>query len=109
MTYPTKGYFEYMEAMFDPFWLELYGKDPNQIADALFDNHYDKTYQYWDYWVDRGIHPYRGSLIYMLTFTERMGDTPKSKSKEWVVDNFKTYEETIKKLEQTYMLFKRRE
>lgn len=74
---------------------------------AMITAHSDKTPQYFDFWEEAGEHPHRIGLVYLLSFTPLLGDTPKSKSKEWALDSYLTkYGAVIEDLEKGHGLFR---
>ncbi|AEH03771.1 hypothetical protein AVT69_gp346 [Pseudomonas phage PhiPA3] len=64
--------------------------------------HGDKSEQYRDYWVSRGLDYKRAQLVYLLTFTKLLGATPKHHSKEWVLTNYHNYVPIFEQLERDH-------
>jgi hypothetical protein len=62
--------------------------------------HGDKGRGYRSDWADVGINYYRGMMLFMLTYTKEIGDTPLHKSKEWIIDNYEKYLPLIEEVEQ---------
>lgn len=84
----------YMIDETDAFIAKVFAGDDRYIeaCGGMVAAHGDKSEQYRSYWESQGIPFYKAQIIYFLTYTKLLGDTPKYKSKEWVVENFHKYE-----------------
>lgn len=84
----------YMVQQTDGFIGKVFEGDPRYIhaCDGMVSAHGDKSEQYRSFWEKAGLSFKKAQIIYFLTFTKLMGDQPKWKSKEWVVDNYSKYE-----------------
>lgn len=83
----------YMLANTDQFIKDVFKDDPRYAAACMgmISAHGDKVEQYMGYWRRAGLLTTKAQIIYFLTYTKLLGDTPKSKSAQWVVDNYNTY------------------
>lgn len=90
---------DYLYQMLPKLYKKIFGtKLLEEEVHSLVLAHNDKSYQYHDVWNETGIHEYRGSLLYLLTYTELM-KLPKHQS-EWAVIEFhSTYIDRIMELE----------
>ncbi len=95
-----ESYYEYLDAMLAPFWKFVFDKTPDQMSCAgIVGAHGDKAYGYKEDWKDKGIPFARGVLLYLLTYTPAFKGE-KSKSREWVIENYPHYLEQIELAEQ---------
>lgn len=80
---------KYMLNETDNFITEVFKGDDRYINSCagMVSAHGDKSEQYRTYWESKGLLFYKAQIIYFLTFTKLLGDTPKYKSGEWVVEN----------------------
>lgn len=60
-------------------------------GESLTDYHLDKAYQYHDKWVGEGLDVRRASVIYLLAYTHYLYNTEKSKSCEFVIENYELF------------------
>lgn len=84
---------QYMVANTDAFIAKVFEGEPRYIdsCGGMIPAHGDKVDQYREYWHSSGIDFKKAQIIYFLTYTKLLGDTPKHKSKEWVIDNYDKY------------------
>lgn len=93
--------YDYLDQMLAAFWQAVFNKTPEAAGcSGLVDAHGDKTDQYRDRWEEAGVPYFHGALIYLLTFTDQLGDTPKHQSCEWVIENYPVYQFYILRIEQ---------
>ena len=96
-----QSHYDYLDLILENFWLEVFGKTPSEMWCAgIVSAHGDKCYQYKHEWEDSDILFKHGTLIFLLTYTSELGDTPKHKSCEWVVENYSKYAPKIKAAEE---------
>ncbi|BDR24933.1 hypothetical protein KEN51_CDS0096 [Pseudomonas phage vB_Pae10145-KEN51] len=57
--------------------------------------HGDKTEQYRYIWEEAGLDFNKAQVIYFLTYTKLLGDTPKHMSCQWVIDNYNKYNKLL--------------
>lgn len=67
--------------------------------ESLTDYHLDKAYQYHDKWISEGFDVRRASVIYLLTYTHYLYKTEKSKSCEFVIENYELFSWVLKFIE----------
>lgn len=90
----------YLDEMLESFWKEVFGKAASEMfCGGMVSAHGDKAYSYKQEWKEAGINFYRGSLLYLLTYTKELGDTPKHESGKWVIDNYYKYLLAIQRVE----------
>lgn len=83
---------DYLHLVIDEFWKHIFGKTTSEMwCGGIIGAHGDKAYGYRDQWKKADIPFGRGVLLYLLTYTKELGDTPKHKSCEWVINNYKKY------------------
>lgn len=83
----------YMIANTDQFIKDVF-KDEPRYAEAcmgMVSAHGDKVDQYMGYWRRAGLLTTKAQIIYFLTYTKLLGDTPKHESAKWVVDNYNDF------------------
>ena len=86
------SHYDYLELVINEFWRGVFGKTTSEMWCAgIIGAHGDKAYGYKDQWDDAGIHFARGVLLFLLTYTKELGDTPKHESCEWVIANYQKY------------------
>lgn len=91
-----KGDCEYMIFHTSDFIKRVFNEEPvyQRSYEGMVSAHGDKVTQYMDYWAEKGIDPFKAQIIYFLTYTKLM-DMPKHMSKEWVVENYATYQNLL--------------
>lgn len=86
------SHYTWLDANLNEFWVKVFGKDLESTGCAgIISAHGDKCYQYRDVWSTAGIPFYHGVAIYLLTYTNELGDFPKSQSCIWVINNYEKY------------------
>ncbi len=91
-----QSHYEYLDANLNSFWKGVFGKSLEQMyCDGISAAHGDKCYQYQHTWQEHGIHFYHGCALYMLTYTDLLGDWPKHQSCQWVIDNYDKYKQHL--------------
>ena len=94
------NHYTYLELMVEPLGELLFGDKGQWVFnDGMIGAHGDKGYGYRDIWKDAGINHNRGTLLYLLTYTNLL-DCDKSKSGEWVVSNYERFLPQIQQLEE---------
>lgn len=94
------SHYRYLDIMLQDFWKEVFGKTANEMfCGGIVSAHGDKARGYERAWEKAGINKYRGSLLFLLTYTKAMGDTPKHMSEEWVIENYSKYLPSLEKVE----------
>lgn len=87
-----QNHYDYMEQHLDHFWQAVFDKTLEQAyCGGFIIAHGDKVEQYKDDLEEAGIPYYHGCMMYMLTYTDKLGATPKWKSLEWIIDNYTHY------------------
>lgn len=83
----------YMLANTDQFIRDVFKDEPRYAASCMgmISAHGDKVDQYMGYWRRAGLLTTKAQIIYFLTYTKLLGDTPKHESAKWVVDNYNQY------------------
>lgn len=71
----------------------------DQIRGSVDDYHLDKSVQYHDRWAAAGLDLRRASLIYLLTYTAYFRRGDKTKSAEWVIENYELWSWVLKIIE----------
>lgn len=95
-----ESHYDYLDAMLEPFWKLVFDKTPDQMACAgIVIAHGDKAYSYKEDWKKKDIPFHRGVLLFLLTYTQLLGDTPKHQSCEWVINKYPEYLERIEQAE----------
>jgi len=93
------NHYDYLKVMLEPFWLQVFGKTPNQMmCGGIVGAHGDKGYGYKTFWEECEISFQRGILLYLLTYTNEM-DLEKSKSGVWVTAKYDHYLPMIEEAE----------
>ena len=95
--------YDYCNLMLESFWKRIFNKTPDDMWCAgIVSAHGDKAYGYKSEWEKHEIPFNRGVLLYLLTYTKLLGDTPKHESCNWVIANYPKYlpmiEETEKEI-----------
>lgn len=86
------SHYDYLEIVIDGFWKRVFGKTTSDMWCAgIIGAHGDKAYDYKRDWSDAGIPFGRGVLLFLLTYTKELGETPKHESCKWVIDNYSRY------------------
>lgn len=86
------SHYDYLELVIEDFWKRVFNKSLDEMWCAgIITAHGDKAYSYQDVWEEADISFKRGVLLFLLTYTKELGDTPKHESCEWVVNNYKKY------------------
>lgn len=95
------SHYDYLDLIIPIFFKKVFGEKVKPLYyEGLSTAHGDKCYGYKEHWADNGINFYRGTLLYMLTYTSEM-DEEKWKSKEWVVKNYQKYLSLIEESEKS--------
>lgn len=83
----------YMIANTDQFIKDVFKDEPRYAASCMgmISAHGDKVEQYMGYWRRAGLLTTKAQIIYFLTYTKLLGDTPKHESAKWVVDNYNDF------------------
>ena len=85
-------HYDYLDIILDEFWKLVFGKTANEMfCGGIVSAHGDKAYGYKHQWEEAGIPFQRGVLLFLLTYTPELGDTPKHESDEWVIRNYQKY------------------
>lgn len=84
---------QYMLDNTDAFIAKVFEGNQSYIDSCagMVSAHGDKVAQYRDHWERQCLDYKKAQIIYFLTFTKLMGETPKHLSCEWVVDNYDLY------------------
>jgi hypothetical protein len=94
-----KNHYTYLDAILEPFWLEVFKKTPSETWSAgIVAAHGDKAYGYRREWQQAGINHNRGTLLFLLTYTSEFKGG-KSDSCEWVIENYPKYLPMIEQAE----------
>jgi hypothetical protein len=90
-----------MTSIWDLFLKKLCKESPRLFVayEGLLQAHGDKVEQYREYWESLQLNFNRCSVIYLLTYTNRLGTIPKHLSKEWVVMNYYLYVDCLRRCE----------
>ena len=95
------SHYDYLELVLNNFWLHVFNKSLRDSWNAgIIGAHGDKGYGYRDTWEKAGISFHRGMMLYLLTYTGEIGDTPKHESCLWVINNYNKYLPMILKAEE---------
>lgn len=98
------NHYDYLDCVIEDFWKLVFNKSLNDTWNAgIITAHGDKGSGYESDWLEAGIPFNRGMLLYLLTYTNELGDTPKNKSCQWVIDNYLKYLPMIELAEKNYM------
>lgn len=83
----------YMLDNTDAFIAKVFEGDQRYIDSCagMISAHGDKVDQYRNQWEMNCLNFNKAQIIYFLTFTKLLGDTPKHQSMQWVVDNYIRY------------------
>lgn len=102
MTMNKFSHYDYLDAILEAFWKLVFDKTPEEMwCDAIVACHGDKCYGYRGTWEKFEIPFNHGALLYLLTYTSKLGDTPKHKSCEWVIQNYPKYMHKIQEAEKS--------
>ena len=86
------SHYDYCDKMLTKFFLKIFGKTPSDMwCNGIVVSHGDKAYGYKREWEKAGIPFHHGVLIFLLTYTSELGDTPKHESSKWVISNYTKY------------------
>ena len=86
------SHYDYLELVLEEFWKLVFGKTASEMwCGGIIGAHGDKAYGYKSDWKDASIPFGRGVLLFLLTYTKELGDTPKHLSVYWVIDNYQKY------------------
>lgn len=86
------SHYDYLELVIDEFWKLVFGKSTSEMwCGGIIGAHGDKAYDYKCQWKEANIPFGRGVLLFLLTYTKELGDTPKHESDEWVIQNYQKY------------------
>ncbi|AAL83168.1 hypothetical protein fnug_313 [Pseudomonas phage fnug] len=87
----------YMLANTDKFISTVFAGEDRYIESCtgLISAHGDKVEQYRNGWEEAGLDFNKAQIIYLLTYTKLLGDTPKYMSNQWVIDNYSKYSELL--------------
>jgi len=95
-----RSHYDYCDAMLEKFWLKVFHKTPDEMwCSGITGSHGDKCYSYKRDWEEAGIEFHHGVLLFLLTYTQALGDTPKHESCQWVIDNYPLYKPMIDDVE----------
>lgn len=94
------SHYDYLDDHLDLFWQKVFGKTLKETWNAgIVSAHGDKGYSYKITWANVGINYYRGMMLFMLTYTKEIGDTPKHESDDWIINNYEKYLPLIEEVE----------
>ena len=94
------SHYDYCDAVIEKFWMNVFGNTPEGTnCGGIVAAHGDKAYGYKRTWEDANIPFYHGVLLFLLTYTKELGDTPKHESCDWVIRNYPKYQPLIEKSE----------
>lgn len=84
---------KYMLDNTDKFISTVFKDEPRyiQACAGMVSAHGDKVSQYRLTWEKAGLDFNKAQIIYFLTYTKLLGDTPKYMSAQWVIDNYSKY------------------
>jgi hypothetical protein len=86
------SHYEYLDIVIDHFWKLVFDKTREEMwHGGNISAHGDKAYGYKHAWETMGVPFNRGAMLYLLTYTKELGDTPKHESCEWVTSNYQKY------------------
>lgn len=98
------SHYRYLDEMLNPFWKEVFGKSANELfCGGIVSAHGDKAYGYKNEWAKAGINKYRGTLLFLLSYTKERGETPRHEVEQWVIDNYPKYLPMIEVAEKQIM------
>lgn len=90
------SHYDYLDALLNPFWKLVFDKTADDMwCGGIVSAHGDKAYSYKDEWKEAGIPFARGVLLFLLTYTKLIGDYPKHKSVDWVIEQYPIYVDKI--------------
>lgn len=93
------NHYDYLDLVIDNFSKLVFGEKHEFIMNSsMISAHGDKGYGYKHIWTISDIPFERGMLLYLLTYTKEL-DTDKSKSCQWVIDNYPKYLPMIEEAE----------
>lgn len=94
------SHYDYLELVLNNFWKHVFGKSLRDTWNAgIIGAHGDKGYGYKRNWEKAGVPFNHGMLLFLLTYTSELGDTPKHESCQWVINNYQKYLPMILKAE----------
>ena len=97
-------HYDYLDRILGDFWKLVFNKTLEETWNSgIIAAHGDKGRGYKKIWEEAGISFNRGMMLYLLTYTEVLGDTPKHESKEWVINNYLKYLPLIEEAERKYL------
>ncbi len=95
------NHYKWLEKHLETFWLNVFNKTPSESGfGGVISAHGDKAYGYRRIWKKAGIPFPHGVAIFFLTYTDLLGDTPKSDSAQWVVDNYDKYKSMLPEIDE---------
>lgn len=98
------SHYRYLDEMLNPFWKEVFGKTASEMfCGGMVSAHGDKAYGYKSEWAKAGINKYRGTLLFLLSYTKERGETPRHEVEQWVIDNYPKYLPMIEAAEKIVM------
>lgn len=94
------NHYNYLELVINDFWISVFDKSlDDSYNGGIVAAHGDKGRGYKSTWESVDISFNRGMLLYLLTYTNKLEDTPKFKPDEWVINNYLKYLPFIKQAE----------
>jgi len=102
-----ESHYNYLDTVIEKFWMKVFGKTLDESwCSGIVVSHGDKCYQYKHEWNEADIAFHHGALLFLLTYTCELGDTPKHLSCQWVIDNYAKYKPIIDAVEEEVLLEK---
>lgn len=90
------SHYKYLDEHLEAFWLNVRGRTLEEDwAAGIVSAHGDKGYGYRSDWEQAGIPFEHGMAIYLLTYTDTLGNTPKHESCQWVIDNYDRFKQFL--------------
>lgn len=107
MTYGWESFtsqYSYCSAMLEEFWKEVFNKSPSEMwCGGIVSAHGDKCYGYRSEWEDAGIHFYRGTMLYFLSYTSEYKKQSRINVSQWVIDQYPNFLPIFEKVEKNVM------
>lgn len=93
-------HYKYLEKHLDSFWQKVVGKTlAKDFNGGIIAAHGDKCEQYKDLWNQNNIPFPHGVAIYFLTYKKDFLVDKKSRSQDWVVENYPKYKKFLEPID----------
>lgn len=97
--------YSYCSAMLEGVWGKVFNKTPEAMwCSGIVSAHGDKCYGYKSSWEKAGVPFYRGTMLYLLSYTSQFKEESRHDMEKWVIDNYPKYLPMLEEVEKKVQL-----